>query len=144
MANQALFRTEARSNRGLDAMFGLDWSPGDVSRENTQITSGAQFNAPFRKRREDRVAWGFVYSKISDPYPRTGQLLGDTPLGAEKAFELNYSLQVRPYLLLQPMFQYYVNVGGNPLIPEVSSNRLRRRLRLNGSRDRARSTCPHK
>jgi carbohydrate-selective porin OprB len=27
---------------------------------------------------------------------------------------LNYSLQVRPYLLVQPTFQYYANVGGNP------------------------------
>jgi porin len=130
MASQALLRTEAGSNHGLDAMFGFDWSPGEVSRVNTQITAGARFNAPFRNHKEDRVAWGFVYSKISDPFSRIGQLIGGAPLGAEKAFELNYSLQVRPYLLLQPAFQYYVNVGGNPLLSNPAVFGLRTKITL--------------
>jgi len=65
MASQAVFRSDAGSNRGLDATFGFDWTPGDVSRENAQITTGARFNAPFASRRMDRVACGFDYSKIS-------------------------------------------------------------------------------
>lgn len=130
MASQAVFRTEAGSNRGLDATFGFDWSPGDVTRENTQITAGAQFNAPFRRGEKDRVAWGFVYSKISEPFSRFGQLLGGPPLGSEKAFELNYSLQLRPYLLLQPAFQYYVNVGGNPLLSNPAVFGLRTKITL--------------
>ena len=130
MASQALFRTDAGSNRGLDATFGFDWSPGDVSRVNTQVTAGTRFNALFRKRREDRVAWGFVYSKISDPFSRFGQSLGGALLGSEKAFEFNYSLQVRPYLLLQPAFQYYVNVGGNPLLSNPAVVGLRTKITL--------------
>jgi porin len=114
MASQALFRSEAGSNRGLDATLGFDWSPGDVSRENKQITAGVRFNAPFGHRAKDRIAAGFVYSKISDPFGNSGGLLGGPLLGSEKAFELNYSLQVTPYFLLQPTFQYYVNVGANP------------------------------
>src|SRR5258708_20019434 len=57
---------------------------------------------------------GFVYSKISDHFRNFGTLLGGAPLGSEKAFELNYSLQVRRYWLVQPTFQYYANLGGNP------------------------------
>ena len=113
MASQALFRSDAGSNRGLDATFGFDWSPDDVSRENSQITAGVRFNAPFSGRAKDRIAGGFVYSKISDPFSNFGVLLGGPLLGSEKAFELNYSLQVTPYWLLQPTFQYYANVGGN-------------------------------
>ena len=75
-----------------------------------------RFNAPFPKRSTDRVACALVYSRISDPFRNFGTLLGATPLGAEKAVELNYSLQVTPYFLLQPTFQYYVNVGGNPTL----------------------------
>lgn len=111
-------------------MFGFDWSPGDVSRVNTEITAGVRFNAPFRKRKEDRVALGFVYSKISDPFSQFGQSLGGAPLGSEKAFELNYSLHVRPYLLLQPAFQYYVNVGGNPLLSNPAVFGLRTKIVL--------------
>ena len=119
MASQALFRSEAGSNRGLDATFGFDWSPGDVSRENSQITAGARFNAPFGHRPKDRIACAFVYSKISDPFSDFGALLGGPKLGSEKAFELNYSLQVTPYFLLQPVFQYYVDVGANSNLPNA-------------------------
>src|SRR6267154_3222730 len=114
MASQALYRPDAGSNRGLDATIGFDYSPGDVSRENVQITAGARINAPFARRPQDRIGIGFVYSKISDPFRNFGTLLGGGPLGSEKAFELNYSLQVRPYWLVQPTIQYYANVGGNP------------------------------
>jgi carbohydrate-selective porin OprB len=116
MASQALFRLEPGSNRGLDATFGFDYSPGDVTRENVQITAGARINAPFERRPKDHIGIGFVYSKISDPFSNFGELLGGPRLGSEKAFELNYSLQLRPYFLLQPTFQYYVNIGGNPTL----------------------------
>jgi porin len=119
MASQALFRSAPGSNRGLDATFGFDWSPGNVNRENSQITAGARFNAPFRHRPKDRIACAFVYSKISDPFSDFGVLLGGPKLGSEKAFELNYSLQVMPYFLLQPVFQYYVDVGANSNLPNA-------------------------
>lgn len=116
IASQAVFRSDAGSNRGLDATFGFDWSPGEVVRENSQITAGVRFNAPFPKRSNDQVACALVYSRISDPFQRFETLLGKAPLGSEKAFELNYSLQVTPYFLLQPTFQYYVDVGANPAL----------------------------
>jgi len=116
MASQALCRPDAGSNRGLDATVGFDYSPGNVSRENVQITAGVRINAPFERRPKDRIGIGFVYSKISDPYRNFEASLGGPLLGSEKAFELNYSLQVTPYLLVQPAFQYYANVGGNPAL----------------------------
>jgi len=119
MASQAVFRSDAGSNRGLDATFGFDYSPGDVSRENVQLTAGARFNAPFGRRKKDRIACAFVYSKISDPFRQFNELLGGAPLGSEKAFEVNYALQVTPYFLLQPTFQYYVSVGANSNLPNA-------------------------
>lgn len=32
---------------------------------------------------------------------------------SEKAFEVNYAAQITRYWLVQPAFQYYVDVGGN-------------------------------
>ena len=119
MASQAVFRSTPGSNRGLDATFGFDYSPGDVSRENVQITGGARFNAPFERRPNDRIGIGFVYSKISDPFSKFGAILGGPLLGSEKALELNYSIQVTPYWLVEPAFQYYTNVGGNPALPNA-------------------------
>lgn len=120
MASQALFRTKPGSNRGLDATFGFDYSPGDVSRENVQITAGARINALLERRPQDRIGIGFVYSRISDPFSHFGALLGGPSLGSEKAFELNYSIQVLPYWLVQPAFQYYANVGGNPALANAT------------------------
>ena len=130
MASQALFRTDAGSNRGLDATFGFDWSPGDVTRQNFQITAGARFNAPFARREKDRVACGVVYSSISDPYRRFGALLGEPPLGSEKAVELNYSLRVTPYLQIVPTFQYYVDVGANPALRNAPIFGIRTKIEL--------------
>lgn len=113
MASQALFRTDARSNRGLDATFGFDYTPGDVSRENVQITAGARINAPFEVRPHDWIGIGFVYSKISDPFRNFEALLGGPRLGSEKVFELNYALKITPYWLVEPTFQYYADIGGN-------------------------------
>ena len=119
MANQALYRSETGSNRGLDATFGFDWSPADVNRENSQITVGARYNGPILRRPQDGVAFGFVYSHIAGPFQSAGILPAMPLLGSEKAIELNYSAQVRPYLLWQPVFQYYWDVGGNSRIPNA-------------------------
>ena len=97
MASQAVFRTDAGSNRGLDVTAGFDYSPGDVARENVQVTVGGWFNAPFARRKNDRVGKALVYSKISDSFSNFGTVLGGAPLGSEKAVELNYSLQVASY-----------------------------------------------
>ena len=120
MASQAVFRTDAGSNRGLDLTAGFDYSPGDVARENVQVTVGGRFNAPFASRKSDRVGVALVYSKISDSFSNFGALLGGPPLGSEKAVELNYSLQVTPYWYVQPVFQYYVDVGANGALPNAA------------------------
>src|SRR5260370_5101179 len=91
MASQALFRLEPGSNRGLDATFGFDYSPGDVSRENVQITAGARINTPFSSRRRARICIGFVYSKINDPFRNFQALLRGTLLRSGKTFYLHYS-----------------------------------------------------
>jgi porin len=116
MANQALYRSDAGSNRGLDATIGFDWSPGDLNKENSQITAGARYNGPIPSRPQDGVAFGFVYTKISDPFQSIGLPFGTPPLGSEKAIELNYGAQLTRCLLFQPVFQYYVDVGGNSQI----------------------------
>jgi porin len=119
-ANQALYRSDAGSNRGLDATIGFDWSSGDVNRENSQITAGVRYNGPIPKRPQDGVSFGFVYSKIGDPFQSVGIPLGTPLLGSEKAIELNYAAQLTRYVLVQPVFQYYVDVGGNSRIPNAA------------------------
>lgn len=66
------------------------------------------------------VAFGFVYKKIGDPFQAIGIPTGLTFLGSEKAIELNYAAQLKPYFLFQPVFQYYWDVGGNTRVPNAA------------------------
>jgi porin len=120
MANQAVYRPTPGSNRGLDLDFGFDWSPSDVNRQNSQLTAGFRYNGLIPHRDHDGLAFGVVYNKISDQFSFAGTLLGMPALGSEEAIELNYAIQVSPCVLLQPVFQYYVNVGGNSHIPNAA------------------------
>lgn len=120
MANQAVYRPAAGSNRGLDLDFGYDWSPGEVNRQNTQLTAGFRYNGLIPHRDQDSLAFGVVYSKISDQFSLAGTLLGLPALGSERAIELNYAFHATPCVLFQPVFQYYFNVGGDSQIPNAA------------------------
>ena len=102
MANQAVYRQEVGRNRDLDLDFAMDWSPDNVNRLNEQITGGLRYNGPIPRRSQDTVAFGFVYSKISDHFNQSYLLQSLPVLGAEKAFEVNYMLQGTHWLALQP------------------------------------------
>ena len=120
MANQAIFRSEAGSNRGLDATLAFDWSPGDISQENSQITAGVRYNGAIPRRPRDIIAFGFVHTKIGDPFRSTDIPLFVPTLGSEEAIELNYAAYLKPYLMCQPVFQYYWDVGGNSRVPNAA------------------------
>jgi porin len=120
MANQALFRSEAGSSRGLDATLAFDWSPSNVNRENSQITAGVRYNGAIPRRPRDTLAFGFVHTKIGDPFRSIDIPLRAPMLGSEKAIELNYAAYLKPYLMCQPVFQYYWDVGGNSRVPDAA------------------------
>jgi porin len=113
MANQAVYRREAGSNKGLDVDFAFDWSPDDVNRVNEQITGGWRYNGPIPHREKDTVAFGLVYSKVSKDFNQDYLLHSLPTFGAEKAFELNYMVRAQPWLIIQPAVQYYANLGGD-------------------------------
>jgi carbohydrate-selective porin OprB len=61
-----------------------------------------------------------VYTHIGDPFQLIDVAPGEPRLGSEKAIEMNYALQVKPYFLWQPVFQYYVDAGGNSRTPNAA------------------------
>jgi hypothetical protein len=63
---------------------------------------------------------GFVHTKIGDPFRSIDIPLRAPMLGSEKAIELNYAAYLKPYLMCQPVFQYYWDVGGNSRVPDAA------------------------
>jgi porin len=116
MANQAVYRPEAGSDRGLDLNFAFDWTPGDVTSVYSQTTGGVRYHGLIPHRNRDTVAVGVVYSRISGTLNEAFANLGLLPFGSEKALEVNYSMHVTRWFTFQPVFQQYFDVGANSLM----------------------------
>jgi carbohydrate-selective porin OprB len=110
MASQALWRVDPQSGKGLDATFAYDWSPAAVNRNNRELTAGLRFNEPIPVHIHNTLSLGFVQNNLSSQFLQPGA----PSWKAERALECNALLDIAPMLLLQPVVQYYANVGGGP------------------------------
>jgi hypothetical protein len=108
MASQALWRVDPKEAKGLDATFAYDWSPADINRNNTLLTAGVRFNEPLPLHIHNTMSLGYVRNSLSPQFLPPGM----PPWKAEHGAEFNVLLGVGPMLLLQPVIQYYANVGG--------------------------------
>ena len=108
MASQALWRVDPKEAKGLDATFAYDWSPPSVNRNNTMLTAGLRFNEPLPLHIHNTMSLGYVRNSLSPQFLPPGTPAWKT----EQGVEFNTLLDVLPMLLLQPVIQYYANVGG--------------------------------
>lgn len=129
-ASQALYRAEAGSQRGLDLTVGFDHSPNDVTEQNDMATFGARYHGIVPSRVMDELDFGFVSTRTSNSSSALNQQLFGFPLGWEKAYTLNYRAQIKPWLMLQPVIQYFETIAGNPHRPSGVVLGLRTYLRL--------------
>jgi hypothetical protein len=108
MASHALWRVDPKEGKGLDATFAYDWIPPNINRNNTMLTAGLRFNEPLPADFHNTMSLGYVRNNLS------AQLLppGMPAFKTEQGVEFNTLLDVLPMLLLQPVVQYYANVGG--------------------------------
>jgi carbohydrate-selective porin OprB len=108
MASQALWRIDPQEGKGLDATFAYDWSPPNVNRNNTMLTAGLRFNEPLPIDFHNTMSLGYVRNNLSPQFLQPGIPAFKT----EQGVEFNSLLDVLPMLFLQPVVQYYANVGG--------------------------------
>jgi len=107
MANQALWRVDPKEARGLDGTIAFDWSPANVNRNNTMLTVGVRFNEPLPLSIHNTMSLGYVQNRLSPQF-----VPGGTPqFKPEHGVEFNMLLDPLPMLLLQPVIQYYANLG---------------------------------
>ena len=109
MASQALWRVDPKEGKGLDATLAYDWSPPGINRNNKLLTAGLRFNEPLPLRIHNTMSLGYVKNQLSPQFLPSGA----PPWKAEHAIEFNSLLDVLPMTLLQPVVQYYFNVGGS-------------------------------
>ncbi|MGO8793805.1 MAG: carbohydrate porin [Candidatus Sulfotelmatobacter sp.] len=107
MANQAFWRVDPKGAKGLDGTLSYDWSPANINRNNTMLTAGLRFNEPLPLRVHNTVSLGYVQNRLSQQFLPQGA----PPWKPEHGFEFNTLVDPLPMLLLQPVIQYYDNVG---------------------------------
>jgi porin len=108
MASQALWRVDPKAAKGVDATFAYDWSPSGINRNNMLLTAGVRFNEPLPLRIHNTMSLGYVRNSLSSQFLPPGMRAWKT----EQGVEFNTLLDPLPMLLLQPVIQYYANVGG--------------------------------
>jgi carbohydrate-selective porin OprB len=108
MANQAIWRLDPRRAKGLDATVSYDWSPGDMNRNISVLTAGLRFNEPLPVHFHNTMSLGYVGNRQSQQFVPAGS----PPFNIEHGAEFNTLLDPFPMVLVQPVIQYYVNVGG--------------------------------
>jgi porin len=107
MANQAIWRQDPGGSRGVDGTLSFDWSPASINRNNTMLTAGLRFNEPLPLPIHNTMSLGYVQNRLSQQFvPKGGH-----PWTPEQSVEFNALLDPLPMLLLQPVIQYYANVG---------------------------------
>src|SRR6266436_1382028 len=108
MASQALWRVDPNGSKGLDATIAYDWSPSDINRNNTLLTAGLRFNEPLPLPIHNTMSLGYVRNHLSSDFRPNSMTTWNT----EHGLEFNVLLDIAPMILLQPVVQYYANVGG--------------------------------
>jgi porin len=108
MASQALWRVDPHEGKGLDVTVSYDWSPASVNRNNRQLTGGLRFNEPLPLPLHNTMSLGYVRNSLSSNFLSSGMPAWQT----EHGVEFNTLLDVAPMILIQPVVQYYSNVGG--------------------------------
>jgi porin len=110
MATQALWRVDPKEGKGLDGTLAYDWSPANLNRNNTMLTAGLRFNEPLPVNFHNTMSLGYVHNRLSQQFDPQGA----PPFKTEHGVEFNTLLDPLPMLLLQPVIQYFANVGGGP------------------------------
>jgi carbohydrate-selective porin OprB len=108
MASQALWRIDPKEANGLDATLSFDWSPGNLNRNNTILTTGLRFNEPLPIRMHNTMSLGYVRNGLSQQFVAPGS----AAFKSEQGVEFNMLVDVQPMILLQPVIQYFANPSG--------------------------------
>jgi porin len=99
--------TANRAASCVDAALAIDWSPPNVNQNFMQITAGIRFNEPLPLGFHNSISLGYIRNSLNSDFLLPGMAAWKT----ERGIEINVLLNYGPFLV-QPVVQYYTNVGG--------------------------------
>ena len=114
--DQTVWRKAVGSdNKSMGPAFGVftrvGYVPEDVGFISRYVEGGFNFNGLLPGRVDDIFGVGVTHSGISDTASRLSVRAGGPRFDAETVIETTYSVSVKPWLKVQPDFQYIVDPG---------------------------------
>ena len=128
--DQIVWRPDEKAPRALGVFARLMGAPGDRNLISFSANAGVTLKAPLPGRDDDTLGFGFGVAKVgsaargfdSDTAYFTGTAY---PVRSSETFlELTYQIQLAPWWVLQPDFQYVFNPGGGILNPNNPGKRI--------------------
>jgi len=122
-ADQAVYRlsnTGPNKSRGLDLTYSQDYAPGNVTQYSNQIAAGARWIGPASGRwSKDTIGLGYVRTAVGSHYREMMLAKTGKDLTSENLVEFNYMANITPWLVLQPVMQWFVKPQGDATRPDV-------------------------
>ena len=116
-ADQAVYRMSnvaSDLSRGLDLSYSEDYAPGYVTQYSHQIWVGARWIGPAGGRwAKDAIGLGYVRTAVGSHYRALMFKASGKELSSEQLVEANYLAHLTPWLLVQPVVQWYVKPDGD-------------------------------
>jgi len=121
--DQAVYRLSNSGpdkNRGLDLTYSQDYAPGNVTQYSDQLWIGARWIGPAGGRwSKDTVGVGYVRTAVGSHYREMMLATAHKDLTSEDLVEVNYLSNITPWLVFQPVVQWYVKPQGDATRPDV-------------------------
>lgn len=105
-------RGGADSNQGLTPFVALVLMPNNRNLIPLFVEGGLVFKGLFPQRPEDVASFGYIYGKFSTDQAKVQMSHGIEPQNYETILELDYWIQVNPWLAIVPDMQYIIKPRG--------------------------------
>jgi porin len=128
VVDQAVWQSPTDSSRNVNVFARVMGAPESQNLIDFFVNGGVTVTEPIHGRTNDTAGLDFGLGKVSS---RAAGLDVDSGLprrSTEELFELTYSAQVVPWLVVQPDIQYTINPGGGVLNPNDSTHNIENEL----------------
>jgi porin len=125
MAEQDVYRDRDDPSRGLMAWFAATTSDRATAYFESFVEGGLEYAGPLPGRRADTIGVLIARGRVSDERAaaqRDVDLLQPGSVAvqhAETVFEINYAMQLTPWLRLRPNVQYVARPGATDALPDA-------------------------
>ncbi len=119
LGEQMFYSENDQYNEGLSGFLALSYAPENRNIITFMAAGGLSYQGIIPSRSYDSLALIFAYGLFSDDQNEFNRENGDSNQSAETLLELNYRIQVAPWLFVQPDVQVIINPDGRSDIDDA-------------------------